>query len=147
MVSIDGKTSRRSFEDEGRALHVISAFASELGVVLGQRKVDGKSNEITAIPLLLDMLDLTGATVTIHAMGCQSKVVGKLIERGANDVLGLKGNQEQLHEDVRLLFADKPDSLHFALAEEADKGHGRIEQRRCTVTDDLDWLKERYPQW
>lgn len=147
VVAIDGKSSRRSFEGENRALHVISAFASEVGMVLGQLKVDGKSNEITAIPQLLDVLDISGATVTLDAMGCQSKVVSKIVERGANYVIGLKGNQGHLNDDVRLLFEEKPAAMTFAFWEELDKGHGRLETRKCTVTDDIQWLRDRHPQW
>lgn len=147
VVAIDGKTSRRSFDGETRALHFISAFASELGVVLGQLKVDGKSNEITAIPQLLEVLDIAGATITLDAMGCQLKVVDKILERGANYVIGLKGNQGNLNDDVRHLFENKPAALIFAFEEELDKGHGRIEIRKCTVTDDIQGLRERHPHW
>jgi predicted transposase YbfD/YdcC len=147
VIAIDGKTSRRSVEGEGRAFHMISAFASEAGLVLGQRKVDGKSNEITAIPQLLDVLDIRGATITLDAMGCQTKVVDKIIEREAAYVIGLKGNQESLNEDVRLLFEEKPATLSFAVSEESDKGHGRVEIRKCTMTEDIQWLQERHPRW
>ena len=147
VVAIDGKTSRRSVEGEDRAFHMISAFASEMGLVLGQLKVDGKSNEITAIPQLLEVLDIAGVTVTLDAMGCQSKGVDKIIEGGANYVIGLKGNQGGLNDDVRLLFEEKPAAMVFAVSEETDKGHGRIEIRKCTVTEDIQWLKERHPHW
>lgn len=147
VVAIDGKTSRRSVEGEDRAFHMISAFASEMGLVLGQLKVDGKSNKITAIPQLLEVLDIAGATVTLDAMGCQSKVVDKIIEGGANYVIGLKGNQGSLNDDVRLLFEEKPAAMAFAVSEETDKGHGRVESRKCTVTEDIQWLKERHPHW
>lgn len=80
-------------------------------MVLGQHKVDGKTNEITAIPQLLDLLDVAGATVTIDALGCQLAIVDKIIERGANYVIGLKGNQEQLHRDVKLVFEQKKTRL------------------------------------
>lgn len=147
IVAIDGKTSRRSFDGEKGPLHMISAFASEMGVVLGQLKVDGKSNEITAIPQLLDILDLEKATVTIDAMGCQSKIAGKIIEKNAHYVLGLKGNQGKLHEDVRLLFEKKPGKVHFSSSETVEKGHGRLEKRKCTITEEVDWLREIHPQW
>ena len=99
-------------------MHRISAFAGEMGLVLGQLKVDGKSNEITAIPQLLEVLDIAGATVTLDAMGCQSKVVAKIVAREADYVIGLKGNQGKLNDDVRLLFADKPATMAFAMGEE-----------------------------
>jgi predicted transposase YbfD/YdcC len=147
IIAMDGKTSRRSFDGEGRPMHLVSAFASELGVVLGQLKTEEKSNEITAIPDLLDLLDVTGAIVTIDAMGCQSKIVEKIIEKKANYVISLKGNQGALNDDVRLLFENKPQQTVFKMDVEYDKGHGRLETRRCTVTEDIDWLKKTHPQW
>lgn len=147
VVAIDGKSSRRSTDEAGGMFHVISAFASEAGLVLGQLKVDGKSNEITAIPQLLEVLDIAGATVTLDAMGCQTKVVEKIMARNANYLVGLKGNQGTLNEDVRLLFEEKPNAVRFAMAEETDKGHGRIEHRKCTLTEDIQWLRERHPHW
>jgi len=147
IISVDGKTSRRSFDGENRPMHLVSAFVSELGITLGQLKTADKSNEITAIPELLELLDITGATVTIDAMGCQTKIVEKIIDRGANYVIGLKGNQGQLNDDVRLAFENKPDKMIFQIDEEFDKGHGRIETRKCTVTSDIQWLKDRHPQW
>lgn len=147
IVAIDGKTSRRSFDGKNSAMHMISAFASEIGIVLGQLKVDGKSNEITAIPQLLDILDLEGATVTIDSMGCQSKIVEKISEKKANYVLGLKGNQSTLHNDVKLLFENKPVKTQFISNETIEKGHGRIEKRVCTVTEDIDWLRADHSHW
>jgi predicted transposase YbfD/YdcC len=147
IVAIDGKTSRRSFDGEGRPMHLVSAFASELGIVLGQLKTEEKSNEITAIPDLLDLLDITGAVITIDAMGCQSKIVEKIIEKEADYLIGLKGNQGTLNADVRLLFENKPKQTVFKCGEDYDKGHGRLEHRRCTVTQDLRWLKAQHPQW
>jgi predicted transposase YbfD/YdcC len=147
IVAIDGKTSRRSFDGGDGAMHMISAFASEIGIVLGQLKVDGKSNEITAIPQLLEILDLESATVTIDSMGAQTKIVEKIIEKKANYVLGLKGNQGTLHDDVQLLFNNKPAKTTFFSTESIEKGHGRIEKRVCTVTDDIDWLRSEHSHW
>jgi predicted transposase YbfD/YdcC len=124
-------------------MHLVSAFASEIGIVLGQLKTEEKSNEITAIPELLNLLDIAGAVVTIDAMGCQSKIV----EKEADYLIGLKGNQGSLNDDVRLLFENKPQGTVFQNDEKHDKGHGRLETRRCTVTEDINWLKEKYPQW
>ena len=90
IVAIDGKTSRRSFDRESRSLHLVSAYMSELGIVLGQVKTEDKSNEITAIPQLIELLDIEGATVMIDAMGCQTKIVDKIIEKKANYVLSLR---------------------------------------------------------
>ncbi len=147
IIAIDGKTSRHSFDGENPAMHMISAFASEIGIVLGQLKVDGKSNEITAIPQLLDILDVEGSIVTIDSMGCQTKIVEKIIEKKAHYVLGLKGNQSTLHENVQLLFKDKPSKMTFSSSEEIGKGHGRIEKRKCTVTEDIEWLRTEHPHW
>ncbi len=147
IVAFDGKTSRRSFDGAERAMHLISAFASEVGIVLGQLKVDGKSNEMTALPVLIELLDLVGAIVTIDAMGCQTKVVEKIIEKEADYVIGLKGNQGNLHDDVKTFFEKKPKNRVFSQSTEVDKGHGRLETRICTVTDDIDWLKEGHPEW
>lgn len=147
IIAVDGKTSRRSFDGANRPMHLVSAFVSELGIVLGQIKTAEKSNEITAIPALLELLDLNEAVVTIDAMGCQSKIVEKIISKGANYLIGLKGNQGQLNEDVRLLFEAESVSTIFYSDTEYDKGHGRLETRCCRVTEDIDWLKERYPQW
>jgi predicted transposase YbfD/YdcC len=147
IVAVDGKTSRRSFDGEHKAMHLVSAFVSELGITLGQLKTADKSNEITAIPELLEMLDITGSTVTIDAMGCQTKIVEKIIDKGANYVIGLKGNQGELHEDVRLIFENKPAKMSFLRSEEFDKGHGRLETRRATVTADIQWFKDKYRQW
>jgi predicted transposase YbfD/YdcC len=133
VVAIDGKTSRGSFDGESRPLHLLNAFVSELGLSLGQLQVDVKSNEISAIPLLLDMLDLAGSIVTIDAMGCY--------------VLSLKGNQGNLHEDVKMFFNRKPPKIKRFLYEETDNGHGRVETRKCVVADDIEWLRTRHPQW
>lgn len=147
IIAVDGKTSRRSFDGESRPMHLVSAFASELGIVLGQLKTEEKSNEITAIPELLDLLDIAKAVVTIDAMGCQSKIVEKIVDKEADYLIGLKGNQGTLNDDVRLLFEAKPQGSVFQNDEEHDKGHGRLETRRCTVTEDINWLKEKHPQW
>lgn len=147
IVAIDGKTSRHSFDGDVPAMHMISAFASELGIVLGQLKVDGKSNEITAIPQLLDLIDIADSTVTIDAMGCQTKIVEKIIEKKANYVLGLKGNQSTLHDNVQLLFETKPNNMTIFTHVETEKGHGRIETRTCTVSDDIAWLKTEHHHW
>ena len=147
IIAIDGKTSRRSFDGEERAMHLISAFASEIGLVLGQLKVDQKSNEITAMPKLLEILDIKGSIVTIDAMGAQSKIVEKIIEKEADYVIGLKGNQANLHNDVKIFFEKMPKNTVFSESTEVDKGHGRIEKRVCRVTDDIQSLKERHPQW
>lgn len=147
IVAVDGKTSRRSFDDDNRPLHLVSAFVSELGITLGQIKTADKSNEITAIPELLSLLDIAGSTITIDAMGCQTKIVEKIIEQNANYVIGLKGNQVGLNEDVRFMFENKSAKTDFDTVVEIDKGHSRLEQGQCCVTEDIQWLRDRHPHW
>lgn len=147
VIAIDGKTSCGSADGETRPLHLLNAFVSELGLSLGQLKVDAKTNEIKAIPVLLEMLDLAGSIVTIDAMGCQSAVTEKIIERKADYVLALKGNQSALHEDVSLFFKRKPPKIKRYSYKETSSGHGREEIRKCVVADNIDWLRTRHPQW
>ena len=149
FVAIDGKTLRGSQHSGQSAIHLVSAFASEAGIVLGQIKTSEKSNEITAIPELLDWLDVRGAIVTIDAIGCQKAIAKKIIPKGGDYLLALKGNQSSLHENVRLHF-EQPVSTtltRMTHAETVDKGHGRIEVRQCRLSTDIDWLKERHPEW
>lgn len=152
VVGIDGKTLRHS-DDKGRgkaAIHMVSAWASANRLVLGQRKVDDKSNEITAIPALLSVLEIAGCIVTIDAMGCQRAIATAIIERGADYVLALKGNQEGLFEDVQWLFEQAQASgfanVAHSFAQSIDKGHGRIEIRRCWTLSELDYLIQA-PAW
>ncbi len=150
IIAIDGKTLRRSYQEAGAKapIHMISAWSASQNLVLGQAKVADKSNEIVAIPKLLDLLTITGATVTIDAMGCQRKIARKIIDKGADYILALKGNQGALHDDIELFlaeqaargFADTVVSRH----ETVEKSHGRIETRIATATDDIAWLKERH---
>jgi predicted transposase YbfD/YdcC len=146
VVAIDGKTLCGSKWDSsgGGALHVVSAFAHEAGLVIGQRAVDAKSNEITAIPELLDSLALEGAIVTIDAIGTQKNIAARIIEKKADYVLALKGNQGTLHKDVRLFFEEGSKDSTWYQHDTTDGDHGRIEQRFCTATDDIDWLKEQH---
>lgn len=152
VIAIDGKTLCNSAQacTGAPAIHMVSAFATDSRLVLAQQKVAEKSNEITAIPALLDLLDITGHTVTIDAMGCQRSIAKKIRDNGAHYVLALKGNQGTLHDDVRLFLqteAAKPVSLAIRdTCSEADAGHGRVESRRCLVSDRLDWLVQR-PEW
>jgi predicted transposase YbfD/YdcC len=149
VIAIDGKTSRGSGSKRGRGpIHMVSAFAARQRLVLGQIKVDDKSNEIVAIPALLDMLDIEGAVVTIDAMGCQRKIARKIIDKKADYVLALKGNQETLREDVEL-FANEQKSGDFkdttvTRHETVDGDHGRVETRRTTVFHDVGWLAQRH---
>ena len=108
VIAVDGKTLRgsKTSPDGKGALHLVSAYATQAGLVLAQRAVDGKSNEITAIPEFLDMLTLKGAIVSIDAMGAQKEIAGRIVDKGAHYVLALKGNQAGLHADAALFFAD-----------------------------------------
>ena len=147
VVAIDGKTVRGAVQPEGRALHILSAYAHEAGLVLAQRVVDAKSNEITAIPDLLEGLALSGAIVTADAMGAQKEIAAAIVAKNAGYVLALKGNQGSLHEDVRLFFADPELAASCGSFERLDFGHGRIEERQCRVCSSVAWLKERHPDW
>ena len=149
VVAIDGKTLRRSHDraDGKGPLHLVSAWAAANGVVLGQLAVDGKSNEITAIPALLQALAVGGCTVTIDAMGCQKEIARTIRSRGADYALALKGNHPQLAAEVASVFADAlgPNEGGYAVGshETLEKGHGRIERRRCwTISDPavIAWL-------
>jgi predicted transposase YbfD/YdcC len=150
VIAIDGKTVRRSFQKKGAKapIHMVSAFAARQRLVLGQVKVAEKSNEIVAIPALLDMLAIEGAIVTIDAMGCQRDIAGKVVERKADYVLALKGNQGTLREDVEL-FATEQKANGFKDSKVSrdrtvDGDHGRIETRTYTVFHDIAWLQERH---
>ena len=147
VVAIDGKVSRRSFDGDGQPMHLISAFVSELGITLGQLKTKDKSNEITAIPELIEMLDLNHTIVTLDSMGCQKKIVEKIRDKKADYVIGLKGNQGTLNEDVGLFFKEKQNNSALISSTTFDKGHGRLETRLCTVAQDIAWLRERHPDW
>ena len=149
QVAIDGKTLRRSHDQTNgkKALHMVSAWASECGLVLGQVATEEKSNEITAIPELLKMLDLSGCLVTIDAMGCQTSIAAQIIEQGGDYLLAVKDNQKNLACDIEEIF-----DLEFAQTEPfegfvhdytktIDKGHGRIEIRECWTTTDPELLQ------
>ena len=141
VVSIDGKTIRGSKSGGRKACHVVSAFVQENRITLGEIKTDEKSNEITAIPELLDMLDLEGAIVTADAMSCQTKIVSKIVEKSADYVIGLKDNQSTLLEDVRLYFSDSINGVESSKTYE--KGHGRIEKREYFLSNEVDWLWQK----
>lgn len=147
IIAIDGKTSRRTHaRKKGREpLHLVSAWASRQRLVLGQEAVSDKSNEIVAIPLLLERLALTGALVTIDAIGTQTEIAQIIRARGGDYLLALKENRPATYKDVAEFFADPPGPLDTHDATEGD--HGRIEIRRHVVCHDVDWLfsDRRYP--
>jgi predicted transposase YbfD/YdcC len=151
VIAIDGKALRRSYQKKNAKapIHMVSAFAARQRLVLGQVKVAEKSNEIVAIPKLLDMLAIEGAIVTIDAMGCQREIAAKIMDKKADYILALKGNQGTLRADVEVLaaeqkangFADTTISLH----EMVDGDHGRIETRTTTVIHDVVWERHDWP--
>jgi predicted transposase YbfD/YdcC len=150
VIAIDGKTSRRSGSKSKNktAIHVVSAFAAHRRLVLGQVKVAEKSNEITAIPKLLDLLTVEGAIITIDAMGCQREIARKIVEKKADYILALKGNQGSLREDVEVFVAEQQANgfkdTEISRHETVDADHGRIETRTVTVIHDAAWLNHRH---
>lgn len=146
VIAVDGKKLRRSYakEDNKAAIHMVSAWATANGMVLGQRKVDDKSNEITAIPALLKTLALSGCLVTTDAMGCQTEIARVIVDKGADYLLALKENQPHLYEDVVLLFDDLEESGFDAYVydqeQTVDKNHGRIEVRKAWTISDPELL-------
>ena len=150
VIAIDGKTSRRSYQKKGskEPIHMVSAFAARQRLVLGQLKVSEKSNEIVAIPALLDMMAIEGAVVTIDAMGCQRGIANKIIAKKADYIIALKGNQGTLHEDVKVFAAEQKANgfkdTTISRHETVDGEHGRIETRTTTMIHDVQWLQERH---
>jgi len=146
VIAIDGKMLRRSYDkdDPKAALHIVSAWACEQHLVLAQEKVKTKSNEITAIPALLDVLDVAGCIVTIDAMGTQLEIAEQIIDQEADYVLALKANQGNLHRQVKEYFSDGAKQgytkMPVSYAETTDIGHGRKEIRRAWVSSDIEWL-------
>jgi predicted transposase YbfD/YdcC len=155
VVAIDGKTVRRSHDRTlgKQAIHMVNVWASANGLALGQTKVDEKSNEITAIPKLLRLLELAGCLVTIDAMGCQKEIARQIVEAQADYLLAVKKNQGQLYQDVLDLFQGAQEfdfqSVPYDYTRTVNKNHGRLETRQCWVITDpdcLDYLQNRQ-QW
>jgi predicted transposase YbfD/YdcC len=144
LSAVDGKRSRRSHDGQGKALHLVSAFAAEARLVLAPTATAEKSNEMTAIPELLPLLDRRGATISLDALGCQREIAQQILDGGGHYWLGLKGNQSTLYQDVKLFFEQIPEATGLHRHEETDKGQGRIEIRRCDVTDETGWLQEQH---
>lgn len=150
VIAIDGKSLRRTKDKDvpNSALHLVNAWSCENQLCLGQLKVDAKTNEITVIPLLLDLLDIEGATVTIDAMGCQYSIADKIRDANANYIFALKGNKGELHDDVKLYLDTAFDSLsHKSIFCDVNGDHGRVEQRTIMIDSDVEWLRERHPSW
>jgi predicted transposase YbfD/YdcC len=148
VVAIDGKTLRGTKRDKSGAgaLHLVSAYAHEAGLVLAARAVEAKGNEIVAIPELLDMLAIEGAIVTIDAIGTQKAIAAKIIGKTADYVLALKQNQGSLYADVADFFADPVLACTCTQHQQTEAGHGRIEERAARAADAA-WLAERHPEW
>jgi predicted transposase YbfD/YdcC len=158
IVALDGKALRRALNQGQSLTYVVSAWAASNGLVLGQLKVADKSNEITAVPELLRVLELSGCIVTIDAMGCQKKIAKEIIEADADYVLALKGNQETVHDEVRSFLdatvaeraAPRPkgaklsgEAQQLQTCQTLEKDHGRLELRRYYQSDRLDWFADR----
>lgn len=147
LIAIDGKTQRRTMNGNIPPVHIISAWASKQNMVLGQLKTEEKSNEITAIPQLLDMLALKDSIITIDAMGCQTKIAEKIINKEADYVLAVKGNQKRLHNDIKNAFEITDSELSpfsFDSLSTLEKDHGRIEMRKYDICYEVGLLEERY---
>ena len=148
LVAIDGKTSRRTHNRRTgqRALHLVSAFATNSRLVLGQEAVFEKSNEITAIPALIERLDLNGALVSIDAMGCNAAIAQAILDAGADYLLAVKDNQPTLHAEIESYFATAP-TAEVEVVETVDKEHGRFEVRNHSVSQQVDWYaaERSYP--
>ena len=143
VISVDGKLLRRALTKDGKMPCIVSAYSKRSKLVIGQVKADEKSNEITAIPGLLDLLYLKGAIVTIDAAGCQKRIVERILRRGAGYVISLKGNQSTMHDEIRAFMQDPAFRKKFRKATTVDKGHGRVETRTCWQTDDIGWFEDR----
>lgn len=147
IIAIDGKTVRRSFDGEKKAIHIVNAWVDENNLILGQLKTDSKSNEITAIPELLELLFLKESVVTIDAMGTQKNIAEKIIQKKGDYVLALKGNQGLFHKEVIEYmqdgFNDNFKNMDISKKTTIEKGHGRIEKREYFQTNDIEWFSEK----
>jgi len=142
VVAFDGKTHRRTGSGENAPLHTLNAWAADNRLALGQLAVDGKSNEIAAMPELMDTLDLKGCVVTADALNTQKAIAAKSVEKGADYVLALKGNHPLTYAEVSAYMDDLSRRAPPGF-EETDKGHGRVETRRCWQSDDVGWFADR----
>ncbi len=148
LLSFDGKSLRgkRKFEADEKNTHTLNVFASKLGIALSQKSIPEKTNELGAIYEILEEADLNGATVSIDAIGCQTEITKKIISQGGEYILALKANQSSLLSDVESMFNAKNTYIPEGFQEQ-DKGHGRIESRRCETLGNIDWLQKRHPEW
>jgi predicted transposase YbfD/YdcC len=156
LIPIDGKTLRRCFDTSPGSprhehpLHLVHAWDKANGLLLGQVAVDQKSNEITAVPALLELLDLDGAIVSMDAMHCQKDTAQAVRDTGADYLLAVKDNQKSLREDIELFFDDaieQADSQLLTHTAEPDNSHGRLDERTVWATEQIGWLRQRHPDW
>lgn len=146
QIAIDGKTLRRSFEHawDKSGLHVVTAWCAEENLVLAQQAVDEKSNEITAVPELLKMLDLKGTTVTVDALNTQKQIATQIVKGGGDYLMAVKENHPTLHDSIKRhldeMILEKFDGVEHVYHETTEGGHGRIDTRRVWATDEIDWL-------
>jgi predicted transposase YbfD/YdcC len=147
VIAIDGKVLRRSFDraSDKSALHMVTAWGCEQQMVLAQIATDAKSNEITAVPKLLEMLALKGTIVTVDALNCQREIAQQIVDQGGDYALALKGNQGTLHDDV-VTYLNDPASKTVTAKPVVEADHGRIETRTATVSTDIEWL-QNYHRW
>lgn len=149
VIAIDGKTVRHSFDTSNNksSIHMVSAWSNQLGLVLGQIKVNDKSNEITAIPELLDKIDINKSIVTIDAMGTQKNIAKKIIKKGGDYVLALKGNHKNFSNDIKYFFEEESKNkfadVEYSFFKTTNKDHGRIETRKHYLINDLNWLSQK----
>jgi predicted transposase YbfD/YdcC len=146
VIAIDGKTLRRSFDRaaDRSPLHLVSAWAAGSRLVLAQVATDDKSNEITAVPKLLEMLSLNRAIVTADALNCQRAIAEQVVQQGGDYVLALKGNQGTLHDDVQLFLDDPAHAPELSVSRAIDGDHGRIETREASLCTQIDWLQKQH---
>lgn len=153
LLAVDGKRIRRSFDHGGRkaAIHMINAWDQHNELVLGQLATDDKSNEITAIPKLLELLDVRGCVVSIDAMGCQQQIARKIVDGGGDYLLAVKGNQKELHEHVKFFFDESItegwEGMEPITRRSTDADHGRLETRRLWASHEVDWLEQQGQHW
>ena len=144
VIAIDGKAHRGNQAEE--SIHLVGAFATSNGLLVGQERVSDKSNEITAIPELIDRLSIKNQIITIDAMGCQKNIAAQIAKKGADYILALKANHKNLHDDIALYFNDPCSGDNISFSETLEKSRGRVEHRKCFATQNTDWLEDK-AQW
>lgn len=147
LVAIDGKSLRGTKSFNNKTVHMVHAFATKQGLVIGQKKVSDKSNEITAVPELIDELNISNTTVSIDAMGCQKKIANKICDKNSNYFLALKENQEGLYNNVKMYFDNENYLSKANYIKKIDKSHGRLETRECWSLPIDSYLKEEHADW